>query len=274
MAFNDWFVWNQSGTGVTGSARMMSAMESITSGSFPNSGSFCRAWGDTQSYYTFDGQFLNNITGKGLLTISSSYNSSALYGIPPSKAISLRAYFRVAQVGSIIGLGAKIRNNVGASDMRSVGVGYRVYLYGNGSTTDQRASLAAGWNNSSYQVLSSMPNLYAFPDPDGVGNITQRLWHHLRLDVIPVTASFLINNTPQTAVVYDIVNIYTGSLGNPATETWSLVSSKKIDYTSSEFTPWSATDAYGIIIDVSDPSGGSARSDACIENFEIYTSSI
>lgn len=275
MSFNDWFAWNHTGIGVTGSARMMSAMEPLTSGTFPNSGAFCRAWGDTQNYYSWDGQFINNVSGEGLLTISSSYDNSSLYGIPPSKAISLRAYFRLAQNRSLIGLGAKIRNNISDANMLAVGTGYRVYLESTSTTTTNFVNIKAGWNTTSTTTLATVPNLVTTLDTsDNIGTLTKRPWFHVRLDVIPVTASFLINGAPQNGVISDIINIYTGSLGDPVSETWTLLSSRTIEHTSGDFTPWSATDAYGIILDVTDPSGTNARSDVCVDRFEIYTSSL
>lgn len=236
----------------------------------------------------------STITNRHSFSVSSSYLNGNFVGIPPTKAVSLRASITVSPgAQAMVLLNAKshddpanfinvngLKDSLGYQGAASPGYRFGLdivnanlyaHIYGiQANATSMDLRFFAGKQGSGTPYI---PQLYTS------GNMGYAIGtHKLRMDVIPVTASYYSSGSITQVVVKDIVKIYYNDVKKFETEFFSDFISNSTNYV-----PWGSyalsnatqiSGAYGISIVKTDRGfgGGSGCGDMApvyIDDVEI-----
>jgi hypothetical protein len=188
--------------GADGVARLHTALSSPLTGE----GNYCREFRSN----TTTGVFGPEGRIRGLWTVKSTFDGGSLFEIDNTKAISVRAWVRVANnvtEMNACGVGARIDLADTSATPYVQGKGYFFHIgsYNSQGGTTNVLRFTYGKNTAAAVVTSDNFNV----SPLAVGTVVANTWYKLRMDVIPLLST------------QDTVRLYTGT-GATGSETWTL----------------------------------------------------
>lgn len=168
----------------------------------------------------------------GLYFVSSSVSGGTLFNIPETKSVSLRLWARFTDssfsIYQRVSLLAKHNGYNTADYMTNGSYPYSGYEFGyknpnNGTLYYNFGNYKANTGNTSVTI-------------PGFTNVGINQWVGLRMDIVPVRVNRVINGTPTSGTLKDIITLYTASLSTP--DTWQQIYTTELPVDDNYFVPW------------------------------------
>lgn len=179
-----------------------------------------------------NGDNSNNIWRTGLFFLSSSVSGGMFINIPETKSVSLRMWCR---------LNSNANAHYNVISLLAKHNGYNVAYPGDSNGSVPRSGYEFGFDGNSngrffyrfgnYKTSTDGATQYFYYED------VRNKWVGLRMDIAPVRVNKIVNGTPTSGTLKDIITLYTASVAAP--DTWTQIgSTHELLAEGNQFVPW------------------------------------